>query len=63
MNYSNMRGVYLKAYITLRETELGIGNYMVFYNQKRNYQDLNNLTLDESYFGPQKYAAWAGLTT
>ncbi len=37
--------VYLKAYTTPREAELEIGNYMVFYNEERNHQGLNNLTL------------------
>ncbi|EJL6535478.1 IS3 family transposase [Vibrio cholerae] len=49
--------VYLKAYITPREAELEIGNYMVFYNEERNHQGLNNLTPDEAYFGRQRYAA------
>ncbi|EGR2491090.1 IS3 family transposase, partial [Vibrio cholerae] len=43
--------VYLKAYTTPREAELEIGNYMVFYNEERNHQGLNNLTPDEAYFG------------
>ncbi|MCR9821642.1 IS3-like element ISVpa4 family transposase [Vibrio parahaemolyticus] len=49
--------VYLKAYTTPREAELEIGNYMVFYNEERNHQGLNNLTPDEAYFGRQRYAA------
>lgn len=49
--------VYLKAYTTPRETELEIGNYMVFYNEERNHQGLNDLTPDEAYFGRQRYAA------
>ncbi|EJL6400556.1 IS3 family transposase [Vibrio navarrensis] len=49
--------VYLKAYTTSREAELEIGNYMVFYNEERNHQGLNNLTPDEAYFGRQRYAA------
>ncbi|WP_237668411.1 IS3 family transposase, partial [Vibrio toranzoniae] len=36
--------VYLKAYTTPREAELEIGNYMVFYNEERNHQGLNDLT-------------------
>lgn len=39
------------------EAELEIGHYMVFYNEERNYQGLNNLTPDEAYFGRQRYAA------
>ncbi|EGR3102048.1 TPA: IS3 family transposase [Vibrio parahaemolyticus] len=49
--------VYLKAYTAPREAELEIGNYMVFYNEERNHQGLNNLTPDEAYFGRQRYAA------
>lgn len=49
--------VYLKAYITPREAELEIGNYMVFYNEERNHQGLKNPTPDEAYFGRQRYAA------
>lgn len=55
--------VYLKAYTTPREAELEIGNCMVFYNEERNHQGLNNLTPDEAYFGRQRYAAWAGSIT
>ncbi|MFS1984544.1 IS3 family transposase [Vibrio breoganii] len=49
--------VYLKAYTTPREAELEIGYYMVFYNEERNHQGLNNLTPDEAYFGRQRNAA------
>ena len=49
--------VYLKAYTTPREAELEIGHYMVFYNEERNHQGLNDLTPDEVYFGRQRYAA------
>ncbi|MCY9829493.1 IS3 family transposase [Vibrio chagasii] len=49
--------VYLKAYTTPREAELEIGHYMVFYNEERNHQGLNDLTPDEAYFGRQRYAA------
>ncbi|MGR5308312.1 IS3 family transposase [Vibrio mediterranei] len=49
--------VYLKAYTTPREAELEIGDYMVFYNEERNHQGLNDLTPDEAYFGRQRYAA------
>ncbi|WP_420896028.1 hypothetical protein, partial [Vibrio neptunius] len=27
-----------------------MGNYMVFYNEERNHQGLNDLTPDEAYF-------------
>ncbi len=40
--------VYLKAYTTPREAELEIGHYMVFYNEERNHQGLNDLTLIKS---------------
>lgn len=49
--------VYLKAYSTPRETELKISNYMVFYNEERNRQGLNNVTPDETNFGRRRYAA------
>lgn len=49
--------VYIKAYTIPREAELEIGNYMVFYNEERNHQGLNDLTPDEAYFGWQRYAA------
>ncbi|MBY8088894.1 IS3 family transposase [Vibrio fluvialis] len=49
--------VYLKAYTTPREAELEIGDYMVFYNEERNHQGLNDLTPDEAYFSRQRYAA------
>ena len=49
--------VYLKAYNTPREAELEIGNYLVFYNEARNHQGLNELTPDEVYFSKQRYAA------
>ncbi|EGU33760.1 integrase, catalytic region [Vibrio scophthalmi LMG 19158] len=55
--------IYLKAYTTPRKAELEIGHYMVFYNEERNHQGLNNLTSDEAYFGRQRYAACAGSTT
>jgi len=43
--------VYLKAYVPPREAELEIVNYREFYNEQRNHQGLNDLTLDEVYFG------------
>ncbi|AUI88054.1 transposase [Vibrio azureus] len=49
--------VYLKAYTTPREAGLEIGHYMVFYNEERNRQGLNDLTPDEAYLGRQRYAA------
>ncbi len=49
--------VYLKAYATPQEAEVEIGNYLLFYNEERNHQGLNNLTPDEVYFAKQRYAA------
>ncbi len=51
------RSLNLKAYTTPREAELEIGSYMVFYNEERNHQGLNDLTPDEAYFSRQRYAA------
>lgn len=48
---------YEEVYLTPREAELEIGHYMVFYNEQRNHQGLNDLTPDEVYFGRQRYAA------
>ena len=45
--------MYLKAYESPKEAEIEIGNYMVFYNEERNHQGLNNLTPDEVYFGKE----------
>lgn len=49
--------VYLKAYSSPKEAEIEIGNYLVFYNEERNHQSLNNCTPDEVYFAKQKFAA------
>ena len=48
--------VYLKAYATPKEAEVEIGHYMVFYNEQRNHQGLENLTPDEVYFSRQRFA-------
>ena len=48
--------VYLKAYESPKEAEIEIGNYMVFYNEERNHQGLNNLTPDEVYFAKENSA-------
>ena len=48
--------VYLKAYTSPQEAELEIGNYIVFYNEERNHQGLNNYTPDDVYFGKQRFA-------
>jgi len=47
--------VYLKAYTSPQEAELEIGNYIVFYNEERNHQGLNNYTPDDVYFGKQRF--------
>ena len=49
--------VYLKAYTSPKEAELAIGDYMVFYNEERNHQGLNELTPDEVYYSRQRFAA------
>ncbi len=50
--------IYLKAYTTPREAELEIGHYIiVFYNEERNLQGLDDFTPDEPYFGRQIYVA------
>ncbi len=48
--------VYLKAYSSPKEAEKGIGDYILFYNEERNHQGLNNLTPDQLYFAKQKFA-------
>ena len=49
--------VYLKAYETPKEAELEISNYIVFYNEQRYHQNLNDLTPDQVYFARQRFAA------
>ena len=41
--------VYLKAYDTVAEAWLGIGNYFQFYNRDRRHQSLDRLTPDQVY--------------
>lgn len=41
--------VYLKAYETVAEARLGIGEYFRFYNGKRRHQSLNRRTPDQVY--------------
>ena len=48
--------VYLKTYTSPQEAEIEIGNYIVFYNEERNHQGLNNYTPDYVYFGKQRFA-------
>ncbi len=43
--------VYIKGYTTPRETRLGVGNYLEFYNSKRVHQALEYRTPAEVYFG------------
>lgn len=42
--------VYLKAYESVFEARKGIGNYFIFYNQKRRHQSLDYQTPDMVYF-------------
>ncbi|BDM63570.1 transposase [Shewanella sp. NFH-SH190041] len=49
--------VYIKAYGTITEAELAIGEYFVFYNEQRFHQGLNNHTPDQVYFAKKKFAA------
>jgi putative transposase len=43
--------VYLKAYETVAEARLGIGNYFRFYNRDRRHQSLERQTPDQVYEG------------
>ena len=43
--------VYLKAYDTVAEAWLGIGNYFRFYNRERRHQSLDRQTPDQVYDG------------
>jgi putative transposase len=43
--------VYLKAYDTVAEARLGIGNYFRFYNRERRHQSLDRQTPDQVYNG------------
>jgi putative transposase len=43
--------VYLKAYETVAEARLGIGNYFRFYNGERRHQSLDRQTPDQVYEG------------
>lgn len=49
--------VYLKAYESIKEAELEIGDYFVFYNEKRKHQGLDNHTPNQVYTAKQKFAA------
>ena len=43
--------VYLKAYDSVAEARLGIGNYFRFYNRERRHQSLGRQTPDQVYEG------------
>jgi putative transposase len=43
--------VYLKAYDSVAEARLGIGNYFRFYNRERRHQSLDRQTPDQVYAG------------
>jgi putative transposase len=43
--------VYLKAYDSVAEARLGIGNYFSFYNRERRHQSLDRQTPDQVYDG------------
>ena len=43
--------VYLKAYDSVSEARLGIGNYFRFYNRERRHQGLDRLSLYLFYEG------------
>ena len=43
--------VYLKAYETVAEARLSIGNYFRFYNRERKHQSLDRQTPDQVYEG------------
>lgn len=49
--------VYLKAYESIRQAELEIDNYFMFYNEQRKHQGLNDLTPDQVYYSKQRFAA------
>ena len=49
--------VYLKAYDSIRQAELEIGHYFVFYNEQRKHSSLNKLTPEKAYQANLKCAA------
>jgi len=49
--------VYLKAYESIKQAELEIGNYFLFYNEQRKHQGLDNWTPDQLYHATERYAA------
>jgi putative transposase len=51
--------VYLKAYDSVAEARLGIGNYFRFYNRERRHQSLDRQTPDQVYDGSLMWPAAA----
>ena len=49
--------VYLKAYESIKQAELEIGHYFMFYNEERKHQGLDNLTPDQVYNSRLRFAA------
>ena len=49
--------VYLNAYETIKQAELAIGDYFVFYNEERKHTSLNRLTPDQVYHARQRFMA------
>ena len=49
--------VYLKAYETIKQAELEIDDYFVFYNEQRKHTSLNRLTPDQVYHSRQRFKA------
>lgn len=49
--------VYLKAYETIKQAKLEIGDYFVFYNEQRKHTSLNRLTPDQVYHSRQRFLA------
>ena len=49
--------VYLKAYESIKQAELEIGQYFMFFNEERKHQGLDNLTPDQVYNSRLRFAA------
>ncbi len=41
--------IYIKAYDTVAQARMGIGNYFQFYNRERKHQSLDRQTPDQVY--------------
>ena len=50
--------VYLKAYATVSDVRVGLGNYFRFYNGRRPHSSLERQTPDQVYFN-QLPTPWA----